>query len=147
MSVILAPAIVGLGLFLFGLFQVRKLRASRNWLMAAGIVREVLVEFQAATQSGDSDDSDSYTPVVKYGFGVAGKPYLGTRIRFDAKSFQSDAAARKSVAGFRPGLPVTVFYNPANPADCVLERKNTAGWVFLILGAFIVLLALAAVLK
>jgi hypothetical protein len=144
MSVILVPAIVGLGLFLLGLFQVRKLRASGSWLMASGIVREVLVEFQAAT---DSDDSDSYTPVVKYGFGVAGKPYLGTRIRFDAKAFQSDATARKSVAGFRPGLPVTVFYNPANPADCVLERKNSSGWVFLILGAFIVLLALAAALK
>jgi hypothetical protein len=147
MSVIVVPAIVGLGLFLLGFFQVRKLRASRNWLMAAGIVREVLIEFQAATQSGDSDDSDSYTPVVKYGFGVAGKPYIGTRIRFDAKAYQSDAAARKSVAGFRPGLPVTVFYNPANPADCVLERKNSSGWVFLILGAFIVLLALAAALK
>jgi hypothetical protein len=147
MSVILAPAIVGLGLFLLGLFQVRKLRASRNWLMASGIVREVLVEFQMGSHSDDSDDSDSYTPVVKYGFGVAGKPYVGTRIRFDAKAFQSDAAARKSVAGFRPGLPVTVFYNPANPSDCVLERKNTAGWVFLILGAFILLLALAAALK
>lgn len=144
MSVIVVPAIVGLGLFLLGLFQVRKLRASRHWLMAAGIVREVLVELQVAT---DSDDSDSYTPVVKYGFGVAGKPYLGTRIRFDAKAFQSDTAARKSVAGFRPGVPVTVFYNPANPSDCVLERKNTSGWVFLILGAFIVLLALAAALK
>jgi hypothetical protein len=144
MNVILAPAIVGLGLFLLGLFQVRKLRASRNWLMAPGMVREVLVERQVAS---DPEDSDSYTPVVKYGFGVAGKPYLGTRIRFDAKAFQSDVAARKSVAGFRPGLPVTVFYNPANPADCVLERKNSAGWVLLILGAFIVLLALAAALK
>ncbi len=144
MNVILAPAIVGLGLFLLGLFQVRKLRASRNWLMTSGMVREVLVECQVAS---DSEDSDSYTPVVKYGFGVAGKPHLGTRIRFDAKAFQSDAAARASVAGFRPGVPVTVFYNPANPADCVLERRNTSGWVFLILGAVIVLLALAAALK
>ena len=71
MNVILAPAIVGLGLFLLGLFQVRKLRASRNWLMTSGMVREVLVERQMAM---DSDDSDSYVPVMQHGFGVVGMP-------------------------------------------------------------------------
>ena len=144
MTMFLGPAIVGLGLLLFGLFQVRKVRASRNWLMAPGMVQEVLVEYSAAT---GEDDSDSYTPVVKYGFGAGGRPYLGSRIRFDAKAFQSDAKARAAVAGFRPGLPVTVFYNPANPADCVLERRNSTGWVLLIVGAVIVLLAVAAALK
>jgi hypothetical protein len=144
MGAILAPAIIGLGLLLFGLFQVRKVRASRKWLMASGMVREVLVERSVAT---DEDDSDSYTPVVKYGFGVGGRPYLGSRIRFDAKSYSSDAAARASVAGFRPGLPVTVFHDPANPAECVLERKNTTGWVLLAVGAVILLVAVAAALR
>jgi hypothetical protein len=144
MSAILVAAIVGLGLFILGLFQVRKLRASRNWLVASGMVREVLVEHQRAT---GEDDSDSYTPVVKYGFGAGGRPYIGQRIRFDAKSYSSPAAARASVAGFQPGLPVTVYYNPANPSDCVLERKNSSGYVFLVLGAVIILLALAAALK
>jgi len=144
MSAILVAAIVGLGLFVLGLFQVRKLRASQNWLRASGMVQEVLVEHQRAT---GEDDSDSYEPVVKYGFGIGGRPYIGQRIRFDSKTYPSPAAARASVAGFQPGLPVTVYYNPANPSDCVLERKNSSGYVFLVLGALMVLLALAAALK
>lgn len=143
MGAIVVVAIIGLALLLFGLFQVRKLRASQSWLTAAGMVREVTVDYHAAT---DEEDSDSYTPVVKYGFGVGGRPYVGTRIRFDAKGFSSQAAARASVAGFQPGTPVTVFYNPANPADCVLERKNTTGYVLMIVGAVLLLGALAGAL-
>jgi len=144
MGAIVTGAVIGLALFLFGLFQIRKLRASRSWLVASGMVREVSVERRAAS---DEDDSDSYTPVITYGFGVGGRPYVGTRIRFDTKSFSSQGAARASVAGFRPGTAVTVFYNPANPADCVLERKNSGGYVLMAVGGVMLLSVIVAALR
>jgi hypothetical protein len=61
---------------------------------------------------------------VVYQYQVEGAPYTGSRIRAGDQFFAIRLAgdARTTVARYPVGTPVTVFYDPANPAESALER-------------------------
>jgi len=42
---------------------------------------------------------------------------------------------------------VAVFYNPHKPSQCVLERKQTGGWVVMAIGVLFLLATIFAAVK
>jgi hypothetical protein len=73
---------------------------------------------------------------------VLGHPYTGTKISFGfAKAFNSQQQAEAELARYPLGAVVTIYYNPSNLAEAVLERKagsamlgTALGIIFAILG-------------
>lgn len=62
---------------------------------------------------------------VRYGYHVAGHDYQSTRIYPGRPIFSSNpAAAAALIAKYPPRAQVSVHYNPANPAEAVLEPSN-----------------------
>ena len=51
------------------------------------------------------------------------------------------------VAAFPAGNPVSVFYDPANPQNAVLERKAQGNNILLVVGGILVLAAIASLFK
>jgi hypothetical protein len=76
------------------------------------------------------DDGPIYTVEVKYEYDVAGRAYLGDRLR----SFQisgSRRSAHDTVDALPTGRVITVFYDPTHPHDAVLSRGLQMGDLFL----------------
>jgi len=65
----------------------------------------------------------SYMPQVKYTYSVTGNTYQGSHIGFGVPISGFESSAKKVVARYRTGATRTVFYNPQNPAQAVLERN------------------------
>jgi hypothetical protein len=124
-----AGVAVGLGLFLFGGWQVRKVFASRKWKRTTGVVAGV--DVRETPGGADAPGTATYSPAVQYRFEAAGKPYDGSRIRFVEKGFDTREKATAELRRFQVGAQVQVFYNPLKPSDCVLERKS--GFIFYVL--------------
>jgi hypothetical protein len=86
--------------------------------------------------------------VVAYAYFVNGTYLQGERLRLGPRVLSSEAAdARREITRYPVGSPVTVWYDPQNPADAVLERGGGAVWIeWLICGLMLALTVLAAVL-
>jgi hypothetical protein len=65
----------------------------------------------------DSDGDMTEEPIIGYEFAVAGKTFRGNRVKdgFTPK-------VKPTLTKYPVGAEVEVFYDPANPADAILER-------------------------
>ena len=144
MNQILWVGLIGLGVFLLGVFKVRKLRASQSWAIAMGTMVESSVQESFNRGSDDLPDSWSYTPLVRYQFQAQGQAIIGDRLGFDRKSYSKKPDAQAVVARYPLGAQVNVFFDPAKPADSVLQRASGSAWVFVAVGLAAVLLSAAA---
>ena len=145
MGAFLVGSLLGLGLFLFGFFQYWKVRRSQSWPSVPGTVTGTSIR---RDESRDEDGIDvTYVPVVEYQFAVGETWFRGNRLRFDDRGYGSRKKAQEALAGFPVGTPVAVFYNPHKPSQCVLERKQTGGWVVMAVGVLFLLATIFAAVK
>jgi len=74
---------------------------------------------------------------------VAGQEYKGDKITFGfTQGYGNYAKAQAALARYPLGAQVTVYYNPANPTDAVLERKAGGSTISLVLGIIFILVSL-----
>ncbi|QUE51491.1 DUF3592 domain-containing protein [Luteolibacter ambystomatis] len=110
---------VGLWLLVTGLKSVWTLRRARFWPKAAGrIVRARLSKYEDA-------DGDIYGYTLEYVYQVDGHGYTGTEI-FPGSSRTRHSRMNEYAGRFPEDAGVTVHYDPANPAFCLLE---THPWI------------------
>jgi len=143
MAQYILPFVLGLGLFLLGWFQYRKALASRAWPAVAGRILAAKVESETTRGDEDSADSTTYYPAVQYEYQVGSATLRGSEIAFDRRGYQKTQAAEKALLAFPVGSSVQVFYDPANPGKCVLERKSVTGLPLMAIGGLIALVTLA----
>jgi len=136
----------GAGIFLiYRSWQSKqKAEASQSWPSTRGQVTMARVQHNVSTDS-EGDRHDYYSPLVEYTYEVGGQAYTGRTIRFGFNpSFGNEAKAQAALASYPVGAQVTVYYNPNNPAEAVLERKASATNTGMILG--IIFIAVSACL-
>ncbi|MDX2161615.1 MAG: DUF3592 domain-containing protein [bacterium] len=121
-------------LALFFLFQWVKGRqrtaASAAWSSTTG--RVIAASVVRSARTGNS--GGAYYPSIMYQYQVNGQQYTGNRLHFGARmgtGFYQQVQAR--VNEFPVGSAVTVYYDPSNPADAVLERTTSGGALQLIM--------------
>lgn len=79
-----------------------------------------LTSCQVTTQEGE--DGATFGVQVHYQFEVASKKYESDRLRYQSFASTSDRTwAEDYVQEHSPGSKVTVYYDPQNPQECVLE--------------------------
>ncbi len=134
----------GVGVFLIYTSYKGRQKAgeSQKWPSTAGQIVEARVTRSMHTDS-DGDTSYSYAPYVRYTYQVAGQEFTGDKITFGFKQTHSqEQKANQALARFPMGGQVSVYYDPTNPAEAVLERTAGGSTVSLVLG--IVFLAVSA---
>jgi len=99
--------------------------ASRSWLSVPGAV--VATEVRMKRSGMGRHQRVQYTPLVAYHYTVDGRAYQGTRIHFGMLVFGFEGPANRALAPYPVGAPVQVHYDPANPADSVLEAGVVTG--------------------
>lgn len=121
MSFIAGLMILAAGLIVvFGeVAAVRELRRIRSWSQTEGRVQAFTV---SKSLVGD------VFPSISYRYEVNGKEYTGDVIRPGGRtSFRSRRTAKEMERTYIAGGPVTVYYDPERPADCCIDREETAG--------------------
>jgi hypothetical protein len=120
----------------------QKAEASQDWPATAGQITEARVSRHTSTDS-DGDTSEHYSPIVRFRYQVASQEYEGSKIAFGfQQSFGSHAKAQSALARFPVGAQVSVYYDPSNPSDAVLERKAGSSTVSLVLGIIFLVVSL-----
>ena len=114
----------GVGIFmLVKYFQdKKKSEESQAWSATSGQITESYVR---ESQSRDSEGytSTSYYSEVRYLYQVMGVEYNGDKVAFGGSVGGSRKKASERIAQYPVGKTVTVYYDPNNHEDAVLERR------------------------
>jgi hypothetical protein len=129
----------------------RRANAAGAWPRTSGRVlqsgvREVRFRTRMSVGITTYRMTTGYLPQVVYTYVVDGASYQGERLRIGESLISSDTrAAERIVARFPPGAGVTVYYNPADPADATLDPRATWGTRVLWMVALLLLVITAVV--
>jgi hypothetical protein len=108
--------------------------ASAEWPSVQGTI--IVSEVRRKASGGRT-----WYPAIEYEYQVERRNHTGSRLRFIAFS-ASGTYAEDTVAAFRQGARVPVYYDPKQPAESVLQPGADA-MAFLFAGTPLVLLVFA----
>ncbi len=111
-------------------------RRTRSWKEASGrivsskpVAREIRSSEMHTTGSGQDTDFVTDETIetrnfaeISYSFMVGANTYRGSRIGLGADPVNSEVA--DTLKRYPEGKTVTVYYNPAHPSECILERDD-----------------------
>lgn len=133
---IIFPSLFSLVFVLIGvaiLSYARKLDAkakeSLSWPSTDGEISHSAVLYQTDTNPS-TGNSPTYKADVAYRYKVNGRDYSSSRISL-ADLASTTRSAQNTVDRYPDNSSVQVYYNPANPAEAVLEPGETSGLTFL----------------
>jgi hypothetical protein len=132
--------VIGLGLLVLAIVQMSKAKKASAWPTVPGTVLSSGLE-EHRSHDSDGGTSVNYEPRVQYQYAIMGSPFTGYRLSFGNASYSYNIAARK-IAAYPQGAQVTVYYNPDDPSDSVLEPKAAGGVVLIVIGVIFVVLAI-----
>ena len=142
---ILSAPILGLiGLVIFKYVQVRR---ARSWLAVPGKIVSAKSVMRKVRRNG-ADPGDDDTELrnfadIAYEFTVENHQVRGSRVSIGEDLGNLEVA--ETLARYPAGRSVTVYYNPANPEQAVLEREMPEGafkfmtWLIVLLLSIVVL--------
>jgi uncharacterized protein DUF3592 len=115
--------------------------ASSDWPSTRGAVTSSSLSSTKHVRAGSSE---TWTVHVSYSYKVGGASHVGTAIHKGGfPSYDSKSEARAVLSRYGEGAAVTVFYDPSNPSDAVLEPGVGAATGSLGVGALLVGLVVA----
>jgi len=115
------PMVVMVGAMILN--AVLKVRRASNWAQAPGrIIRSQMAVRRPP--EGNEIGTVVNVPAVTYSFSIGGVTHQGTRVSLGDISGKH---AQVALARYPAGASVTVYYDPADPSDCVLEREAPKG--------------------
>ena len=108
-------SLAGLGLMLTAAFDLRKANRAKTWPTAQGRI--------LSSRLAEVSDSDGiiYKAAVLYEYRVNGMDYRSDVWQVRAGSSSFTRAATKVVERYPAGATVTVYFNPEDPSDAMLE--------------------------
>lgn len=120
------------------LVKMLEVRRASTWSTAAGRVMRTSTGARRQGVAGEGTQTVTTVPLVEYEFSVGGSTFRGNRISIgeDSGGANTEATLRR----YPVGTVVSVYYDPANPGNCVLEREipKGVGKGLAVLAAFIV---------
>ena len=123
----------------------KKADASQNWPSVNGTIQDVKAAKNYHSGADDDINVDTYSPKLRYSYTVGGNEFSSDRIAFGyGKTFNSESAALASIQKYSLGSVVMVYYNPENPNEAVLERRNERQVWGLVGGILLIVLGLCS---
>jgi len=122
-------SIFGLIVLLFALKAIKKAKASSQWLTAEGEITKS-IKTESKVKKGDIT---TYDAEIEYKYTVNGREYTSDRIYFGSSISIGGGEIKSSFlfGKYYASKKVTVFYNPEDEEESVLETgiQNELYWV------------------
>ena len=103
--------VVGLGVFLYGQYQLTRARGSVTWPLVTGKI------ITSQIQSHHDEDGTTYSADIEYNYTVNGKQFKSDVIVIGGHDYSVGSAVER----YPLGESVRVAYNPVKPHQAVLE--------------------------
>ncbi len=123
----------------------RQVWAAKGWKVASGRILSSDVEaYQKwTTVKGRSRLQTFFRPSIVYAFEVDGQQFISDQVSFGGQiSWSSPRFSQQGLARYPEGSAVSVYYDPQNPTDSVLERRGSGVILLVIITAGLLGLAL-----
>jgi hypothetical protein len=125
-----------------GLFALQRHRAAANWPQTPAVI-----EASEVVAERHFEDALMYRPVVRYRYAAPGGSFVGDKLATTGRLYPKEAAARRVSERYPAGTTVMARYNPADPAEAVLERGVSGGFWFVLFGLLCWVVPVALALK
>ena len=90
---------------------------SSGWSKTKGLI----LSSEVTTSYNEHHSKTTMTPVVTYKYALNGREYQSRQVSTGDHGSGDIKQARKVVERYCPGMEVTVFFNPNDPGNAVLE--------------------------
>lgn len=138
--ILLITLAAGVALIYLGIRNRKKAEAGRNWPSTQGTVTVSKVLENSSTNN-DGHTTFNYSPGIEYRYTVAGLFFTGNKISPGSEtSYGEPALVTPILEKYPAGAPVSVYYNPENPSEAVLERRPDRSRLMIILGVILLLI-------
>ena len=107
-------------------------RRAQSWTQTTGTIVRSEMTVTHHRFPGEAETVKN-APAVEYEFTAGGRKYRGSRIGIGDDSGGENSAA--TLARYRKGAQVAVFYDPDDPRNCVLERGGPLADVTFVSGS------------
>lgn len=148
-AILVGLVFAALGLLFAGIWvsELRQAIATRSWPQVTGRVlhARIIKSGWSNRSRGRVAFSSVYDPLVEYEYTVNGVTYQGRRIAVGTGySHSVRGEVERQVAPYKAGADVTVFYDPADPSQAVLEHGLAGGPILLVIAGvvFVVIMLL-----
>lgn len=137
---LLGIALAGAGAFFcWWLWKAwERARAMDAWLEVPAAV----VSARLDTYRFNEFSEEEFVPVIRYRYAVAGRAYVGDRIRRVPVRSANRQQAESWLKRYPAGHPVTAYVDPENPEQAVLKKNSKAALFALVLPLGVVLAGL-----
>ncbi len=112
---------IGIATTFFGMNNLKKFSASKSWPSVKGTV--TVSEIDTRQMESNGKWINMYHPQVVYNYFVKDKAYTNSKISFGDYATNKRKDANKVIRKYPVNSEVTVYYNPINPQEAVLQRK------------------------
>ena len=112
----------------FGVRQLMRAQASTTWPTVTGVVT---ISELGKQMGNERDESTTYSADISYDYVANDRSYVNGAVSFDGVRSSDPSTARRLLKRYPVGKQVTVYYNPADPQEAVLEPGLTGGSWFL----------------
>lgn len=116
--------LLGLALFVLGVWDARLAVLSKRWPVTKGEVLSTEVREEKNTINY------YYTPIIRYKYRVHGREYTADVRTFDRDSYRDSDRAGMVTQNYPEGKEIEVHYNPNKPTWAVLQPGIKRKWYF-----------------
>jgi hypothetical protein len=143
--IVTALALFSAVIALFGVALKRQAAAADGWKETKGrVVSSETERFVAGSDRISAPTRHLLRQRVIYAYKVAGVDYSSDRVAFGARTASSIAGLEQAIVKRYPlGAGVTVYYDPANPSQAILERGVRKLWLVWASAALFAVIAVA----
>ena len=113
-----------------GLFALQRRGSSGRWPQVPATVE------LSEVRRDSLGESPMYKPVIRYRYAAPGGTFTGDKLAATGRLYPKQAAAQKVVDRYPVGTTVMARYNPADPAEAMVEKEGFGGLWFILLGLF-----------
>ena len=118
--------LAAIGLAIFAIYMHSLAGHSKSWPSVEG-------KLEVSTVKTFGDGSfDQYAPYVRYSYRVGDKVFNGYSVRIWDMSLNSRKLAAEYLSYRTKGDVVTIYYDPENPGQAILDRAYPLGVVVLL---------------
>lgn len=135
---------IGVGMLIKLVQQFGKLQQSKHWISTSGKITSSDLDAQVTTED-DGYQTTTYLAKVNFTYEANGNTYESDRVNIDYGMRTSNIRKQQSVVEQYPvGSNVTVYYDPEDPSQSVLEKKVNGAFTTILVSA--VFIAIGVVL-
>jgi hypothetical protein len=123
------------------------LKHSENWLSTLGKIISSELDAQITTDD-DGFQTTTYLAKIFFTYTVDGNSFESEHINFDYGMRTSNLRAQQDVVDQYPeGKIVTVFYDPADPQQAVIEKRVNGTFTTILVSAVFILIGLVVAIS